>query len=328
MSKNNNILVTGGTGFIGRSLVIRLIKNGLHPIVFDNNFRGNDDFLKINSNDFTFFKGDIRDKEQVKIALKECSSVFHLAFINGTRFFYEEPELVLDVGVKGAINTIELAKEFKVEKYILASSSEVYQKPLTIPTAEDAEISIPDVTNPRYSYGGGKILSELLTLNFLRNTNVKHTIFRPHNVFGAQMGFEHVIPEILKKISIASDYFIKPYCEIEIQGSGDETRAFCYVEDAIDQLMYIFNNGKNRNIYHIGMNDEISIKKLIKDISKILNIDISIKSGKIREGGTDRRCPSIEKICSIGYKKENNYYNGLKNTVEWYKNYYIKNKEE
>ena len=75
------------------------------------------------------------------------------------------------------------------------------------------------------------------------------------------------------------------------------------------------------------MNDEISIKKLIKDISKILNIDITIKSGKVRKGGTDRRCPSIEKICSLGYKKENSYYRGLKNTVKWYKQYFTKNKE-
>ena len=109
--------------------------------------------------------------------------------------------MVLDVGVKGAINTLEVAKDIWIKKYILASSSEVYQKPEILPTTENAAILIPDVTNPRYSYAGGKIISELLTLNYLRETNIQHAIFRPHNVFGPQMGFEHVIPELIKKIS-------------------------------------------------------------------------------------------------------------------------------
>ncbi len=325
MSQNNNILVTGGSGFIGRSLVFKLVSEGYIPTVFDNNFRGDNKILFGSSNSIKFIKGDIRDKSQVLEAAKGCSAIFHLAFINGTKYFYEQPDLVLDVGVKGAINTLEVAKDIGIEKYILASSSEVYQKPEILPTTEDAAILIPDVTNPRYSYAGGKIISELLTLNYLRETDIQHAIFRPHNIFGPQMGFEHVIPELIRKIFEASNIFKDDECSIEIQGTGKETRAFCYVEDAVDQIMYIFLKGKNKNIYHVGMNEEISINQLIKDISNILKIKIRVEKGDLRKGGTDRRCPSIEKISSLGYIKKNSYHKGLINTVKWYKNFYKKN---
>ena len=323
MNKNNKILVTGGSGFIGRSLVIRLISAGYYPVVFDNNFRGTDKNFKGVINKLKIYKGDIRDITQLKEAAHNCSTIIHLAFINGTKFFYENPDLVLDVGIKGAINTLEIAKALDVKKYILASSSEVYQQPDVIPTPENEKISIPDITNPRYSYAGGKILSELMTINYLRNTKIEHSIFRPHNVFGPQMGFEHVIPELVKKIFISTNSFTNNECDIEIQGTGQETRAFCFVEDAVDQIILILSKGKNGEIYHVGIDEEITIIQLISDISAILNIKINTVKGPVRKGGTKRRCPKINKICSLGYKKNNRYHLGLQKTVEWYKKYYL-----
>lgn len=321
---NKKILVTGGTGFIGSALVKRLVKAGYKTRVFDNNFRGSNDRLKDVSSSIELMEGDIRRKEDVTKAVKGCDLIFHLAFINGTKYFYEQPKLVLDVGVKGALNILESALEEGIKKFILASSSEVYQEPTHIPTKENERALIPDVTNPRYSYGGGKLISELLTLNYLRGTTIEHCIFRPHNVFGQQMGFEHVIPDLMKKLAVVTDNFSKDSCEITIQGSGQETRAFCFVEDAVDQLMVIGKEGQNGNIYHIGMDEEITIIRLIMDIADILNITVKIIPGELRKGGTSRRCPSIEKVQSIGYVKMNRYKEGLDKTVNWYKNYYSK----
>lgn len=318
------ILVTGGAGFIGSYLVRRLILEGYAPVVFDNIFRGSKGRLSNLEKKVEFIDGDVRDKESVKEAAKKCSVIFHLAFINGTKFFYERPELVLEVGVKGALNTLEVAIENKIDKYILASSSEVYQQPTIIPTAEEERILIPDVKNPRYSYSGGKIISELFTINYLRKSSIKHLIFRPHNIFGPQMGFEHVIPELMKKIYIATDGCSRKKCKIEIQGSGKESRAFCFVDDAVDQIMIIFKKGVSGEVYNVGMNEEKTILELIKNISKILNIEIEIASGEIKRGGTLKRCPNIEKVCSIGYIKNNHYMEGLKTTVEWYKDYFSK----
>jgi UDP-glucose 4-epimerase len=321
---NEKILVTGGTGFIGSKLVERLASKHYVPVVFDNNFRGSKERLRPLKGKIELIEGDIRNKDEVKKAAEKCSVIFHLAFINGTRYFYEQPELVLEVGVKGALNTLEAALENNIDKYILASSSEVYQEPTQVPTAEIERILVPDVKNPRYSYSGGKIISELLTINYLRKTSIKHHIFRPHNVFGPQMGFDHVIPELMKKVFIATEGWEKKECEIKIQGTGGESRAFCFVDDAVDQIMIVFEKGKSGEIYHIGIDEERTIRELIEDISRLLNIQIKIIPGELPEGGTSGRCPSIGKVCSLGYVKKNRYAEGLKKTVTWYKNYYNK----
>ena len=105
------------------------------------------------------------------------------------------------------------------------------------------------------------------------------------------MGFEHVIPELLRKIFIASDKFKKKRCEIKIQGNGSETRSFCFIDDAAKQIIIINKKGKNKEIYNVGQTSEISIIKLIKDISKITGIQIKVKPGKLTSGSVLRRCP-------------------------------------
>lgn len=320
---NKKILVTGGAGFIGSNLVKQLVKKGYRPVVFDNNFRGSKERLRELQGKVELIEEDIRNKNEVSKAAQNCSVIFHLAFINGTRYFYEKPELVLEVGVKGALNTLEAAFENRVDKYILASSSEVYQQPTNVPTDETERIFIPDVKNPRYSYSGGKVISELLTINYLRKNLIKHCIFRPHNVFGPQMGFEHVVPELMKKLYVATRGWIKKECKIEIQGSGEESRAFCFVDDAIEQIMVIFERGKTGEIYHVGTDEERTIRQLVEDMSQLLNIRVKVVPGELQKGGTLRRCPNIDKVCSLGYVKKNRYAEGLEKTVEWYKNYFL-----
>lgn len=317
MSKK--ILVTGGSGFLGSALVRRLVLIGNDVVVLDNGSRGSIKRLESILDQITYIEGDIRDAETVKEATKGCQILFHLAFINGTKFFYEKPELVLDVGVKGALTTLEEAKRCGVETYILASSSEIYQQPETLPTSETERAIIPDVLNPRFSYAGGKLISELLSINYLRDTSIRDVIFRPHNVFGPDMGFEHVIPEIIRKLSNTTNKWLKDSGEIEIQGTGLETRSFCFVEDAVDQLITIYNGGKKGEIYHVGIDNEITINHLIESISAILNLRVKILPGSLKSGGTTRRCPDISKIKSIGYTGKDRFLEGLRETVNWYK---------
>ena len=101
-------------------------------------------------------------------ATRGVDCVCHLAYINGTEFFYDQPELILEVAVKGMMNVLDACLADGVRDLIVASSSEVYQTPPTIPTPEDVPLVVPDVINPRYSYGGGKIVSELLAVNYGR----------------------------------------------------------------------------------------------------------------------------------------------------------------
>ena len=132
------------------------------------------------------------------------------------------------------------------------------------------------------------------------------------------MGNEHIIPEIVAKIRLAAGNVRPENVGIDIQGDGTETRAFCFIEDAVDQIMAIFSHGKDGEIYHIGMDDERPIHQLIADIGACLGIRVDCRPGPLRAGGTPRRCPSIEKVKALGYRRNNRYEPGLRKTVDWY----------
>ena len=106
--------------------------------------------------------------------MKNIDAVVHLAYINGTKFFYEKPDLILDVAVKGLVNIFDGCIKYKIKELYLASSSEVYQTPIKIPTDESEPLKIPNIYNPRYSYGGGKILTELMGVNYGRKIFFKN----------------------------------------------------------------------------------------------------------------------------------------------------------
>jgi len=309
-------LVTGGTGFIGSALVARLVREGHSVRVLDNDLRGAKERLS-GVGDIELIKGDIRDPLTVVNACKSMDSVIHLAYLNGTEYFYKFPELVLDIGVKGMINVLDGCIKHGVKELILASSSEVYQLPPKIPTDETVPLVVPDVLNPRYSYGGGKIISELLAINYGRKHFDRVLVFRPHNVYGPDMGWEHVIPQFIDRMkSISSGKKAK----FAIQGTGKETRSFIYIDDFIDGLLLVLKKGKHLNIYHIGTQDEISIEDLARQIAVAMKKEIAVTPGKLSQGSTARRCPDISKLKSLGFSPKTSLSFGIEKTLPWYLN--------
>lgn len=309
--KKKTFLVTGGTGFIGSNICRMLVKNGYNVIIYDNNSRGNLTKIKDIKNKITFIKGDIRDRKKVFNALKNVQAVIHLSYINGTKYFYTQPELILDVGVKGIVNIIDGCIKHKIKELYLASSSEVYQTPVKIPTDENEMLKIPDIFNPRYSYGGGKILTELMGINYGKKFFKKLIIFRPHNVYGPNMGNEHVVPEFvnqLKNKKKINNIFL-------MKGTGNEKRSFIFIDDFVQAFDLIIKKGKHLNIYNIGTSNIVTIKKLALEISNIMKKKITIQNTKIAKGGTNTRCPNISKILKIGFKQRFSLRQGLESTI-------------
>ena len=299
------ILVTGGTGFIGSAIVKNLLKD--HKVtVIDNNTRGSIKRLNLNKKNLKFFNVDIRDKKKVFKSIKNQDIVIHLAYINGTKYFYSKPHEILDIAIKGLMNVVDGCIKYKVKELVLASSSEVYQTPGKIPTDEDEMIKIPDILNPRYSYGGGKILTELVGINYAKKYFKRLIIFRPHNVYGSDMGKEHVIPELISKIKKLDAK------KLVIQGSGNETRSFIHISDFVKAVRILMKRGKNCNIYNIGTNEEIRIKSLAKLLLKMMGKKKNkIQTSRLKKGSTRRRCPSIKKIKKIGFVPKISIKNGL-----------------
>lgn len=314
----SSILVTGGSGFIGSALVKALLRDGHAVRVLDDNSRGAPRRLKDVEGDIEFIGGDIRDPAVVVRAVHGMDEVHHLAFVNGTEYFYSAPELVLDVGVKGMINVIDACRSEGVGKMILASSSEVYQSPPHVPTDESAPLLVPDPTNPRYSYGGGKIISELMALNYGRKFFERVLIFRPHNVYGPDMGWEHVVPQFARRVKDVAAHHPAGALPFEMQGNGLQTRSFCHVDDLVSGVLVMRDKGEHLGIYHVGTLEEITIADLAARVAAHGGREIALIEKPAPAGGTERRCPDISKLAKLGYKPQVTLAHGLGPTVDWY----------
>jgi len=308
------VLITGGAGFIGSYLSNRLIKENYSVDIVDNQFRG--DYTRLDKR-VKIYNIDLTKFEELGQLPKNYDWIFHLAAVNGTDNFYKIQSKVFEVGVKSCLNIYDYFKHSK-SSIIVASSAEVYQTPTIVPTDESASLVVPDVKNARYSYGGSKIFSELLVMNYGLDFFEKAIIFRPHNIYGPNMGFKHVIPQLINKLKNSKDNDINSN---ELIGDGSETRAFCYVDDLVDGLLILMKKGKDKEIYHIGNDHELSIHELAKKMIMLIDNTIQVKKGvQSHVGGTMRRCPDISKMIEIGYKPKISIDIGLEKSVKWYLN--------
>ncbi|CAX27275.1 MAG: NAD-dependent epimerase/dehydratase family protein [Methylorubrum extorquens] len=310
----SRLAVTGAGGFIGAHLTRALLAEGHEVVAIDNYIRGQASRLANAQGAIERVTLDVRDKDALVEALRGVECVFHLAAVNGTENFYTQPQLVLDVGVRGALAVSEACIEAGVPDLVVASSAEVYQTPRVVPTDETIEMVIPDSLNPRYSYGGSKLISELIAFNYCRDKLRKVQVFRPHNIYGPDMGWKHVVPQLIEKIVAAGDGG-----SITLQGDGSETRAFCYVSDVVDGIVRMWRDGESMNVYHIGSMEEVAIRDLARITAEALGTRVELIAGPAAAGATPRRCPDIGKMQAIGYAPSVSVVQGIERTVAWYR---------
>jgi nucleoside-diphosphate-sugar epimerase len=308
-------LVTGGAGFVGSALVRRLLADGHEVTVLDRFSRGKQERVPAGAD---IAEVDIRNTEFVGIEVGHADVIWHLAYVQGTQTFYADPKDVIDVALMGIMNVLMACEANPGKDLILVSSSEVYQNPPEgmFPTDETVPLSVPDVTNPRYSYGGGKIACELATLAYSQAGVLKRgVIVRPHNIYGPDMGNEHVIPEFaarMRDLPAGETRF-------PIQGSGRETRSFCYIDDCIDGLMCAYKRGYDRGVYHLGNpSEERTIRGLAELVAAWFGRDIEVVPGILPKGSPTRRLPDISKLAALGYYPKVTLAQGLVPTLEWY----------
>ena len=310
-------LVTGGTGFIGAALVTSLVERGHRIRTLDNGSRGTHRRLSSVAGQYEHVEGDVRNYDAFAAAAKGMDGVCHLAYINGTEFFYSMPETVLDVGVKGIVNAIDVCKNLSIPELIVASSSEVYQTPPTVPTSENVPLVIPDVFNPRYSYAAGKIISEIMAIHCGGKFFDRVIIFRPHNIYGPDMGWEHVIPQLVMRVKELNQQGSNPI-KFPIQGTGNQTRAFCYIEDMVKALLTILEHGKHMEIYNIGTDKEVTIAELARIVGRYFKCELDLVPSDAACGGTLRRCPDTSKVRALGFEPKVTLEEGVRLTADWY----------
>lgn len=314
----DKILITGGAGFIGSHLTEKLVEKGYDIKILDNCFRGSKRNLSKVAHKIEFVEGDILDASKVRESFEDVETVFHLAAINGTRYFYEIPHKVLEVNVKGTLNVLDAVLSSDVNRVIFSSSSEVYGTPEYFPTDEKHKMVIQNPENPRFSYAGSKIIGELLLLNYAKKYGFEAVILRPHNVYGPRMGYEHVIPEFIRRIVLKEKFII--------QGDGSQTRSFCFISDAVSGFILAASVKRASNqIFNLGNNEEISMLELARMIASIAEVEINPVFNPLREGSTPRRKPDITKAKRIlGYEPKVPLAQGLKITYNWYEEHLSK----
>lgn len=321
-------LVTGGCGFIGLHLSRSLLADGHNVVLCDNLSRGAlDDEAKevLRSERATFLQTDLTHPDGTRALEGMFDGVYHLAAVNGTKNFYEIPHLVLRTNLLTTIYLLEwLAKArwAQQSRFLFSSSGETYAGTIDrdagpIPTAEDVLLSVPDVFNARWSYGGSKIAGELLVINYCRQHKIPFSVIRYHNIYGPRMGFEHVIPEFSKRILDGAEPFY-------ILG-GTETRAFCHWSDAVRATRLALEHpAVQGRLVHIGnAREEIAIQDLALRLFKVAGIKRSLELRPAPPGSVSRRCPDTRLLETLtGYAPQMGIDEGLVDTYAWYRRYW------
>jgi nucleoside-diphosphate-sugar epimerase len=313
----NEILITGASGFVGFHLAKKLSENkSNHLYLVDNQIRSDFDvdFKELcEKNNVTYIHGDLKNADFIA-KLPEVSSVFHLAAFNGTQNFYSRPWDVFDNSLRPTILLLERYSTNLETNFLYTGTSESYADAVShgiskIPTNEDSPIYFHDLKNPRWSYGFAKTSGEVALHAASQQFGSRYQIFRLHNIYGTRMGFEHVIPDLIRK---------------QLAGNGDilgarQSRSFLHISDAINIMISLSNveSAYNQTI-NIGSPIEITISQLAKKISNLTKYKGDFVDLGAPLGSVDRRVPDLSKLMSLlSLENFRSLDDGLSETFEY-----------
>jgi UDP-glucose 4-epimerase len=304
------IVVTGGAGFIGSNLVIKLVEEGYDVTVFDNFATGKLENLKTVKNKIKLIKGDVRDFGIVKRALKGSDFVFHQAALPSVVRSVKDPITTNEVNVKGTLNILLAARDCGVKRVIYASSSSVYGESES-PKKEDM------LTAPISPYAVAKLAGELYCKAFYNIYGLETIALRYFNVYGPRQDpsseYAAVIPKFI-------NLMLKDRQPI-IYGDGNQTRDFTFVDDVVEANILAMKAKKGiGETFNIAYGKQTSINKLVEILNKILAKRIKAAYSGQRKGDIRHSLADISKARTVlGYRPKYDIESGLKRTIEWYK---------
>ena len=307
------ILVTGSSGFIGSHLTEYLVERGYEVVAFDR-YNNNNHYGWLEKSKYKkkieFILGDIRDYDSVNKAMKGCQSVMHLAALIGIPYSYISPTAYIKTNVEGTLNILESAKNLKLKQVIITSTSEVYG------TAIKKKLSENDELKAQSPYAASKIAADQLSLSYYRSFGLPVKIIRPFNTFGPRQSARAVIPSIITQALSKN--------KIKI-GNLNTTRDFLYVEDLCAAYEKILKSKKLLGqVTNVGVDSEISIKKLISKISKILKIKLIpvVEKKRVRPHKSEvlrLKCDNTKIKKMTNWKPKYEIDEGLSKLIKWIK---------
>ena len=290
------VLVTGGSGFIGRSVLEELLLRGHDVISLD---------LIEPSITVPFLVGDIRDLETLRKAARGVDAIIHLAAIVSAVEAMEKPLDTFRTNVEGTLNVAEAARRENV-KVIYAGSVAVYGEPKILPVSEDHPV------HPTNVYGSTKLAGESILLGYSGSYGLPVTSLRFFNVYGPHMKpgpYAGVIYKFLERMREG-----KP---LRIEGDGKQTRDFVYVEDVAKAVVLALESDAT-GVYNVGTGREISILDLARLLFSLTGRDTGLEFAPPRPGDIRRSRADISKIRKLGWEPSFDLESGLKRTIEWF----------
>jgi nucleoside-diphosphate-sugar epimerase len=302
--KGGNLLITGGSGFIGQ-YVINALKDSYDIVVADQ--------TKPIQKDVKFIKTDLRSPFSISKDFKAC---IHLAaIVGGIQYFTKHQVENVRDNPRITTNVFDACTNSSVKHIIYTSSSVVYQYQKKYPTTEEDVFSSPP---PSSAYGISKLVGEYICRAYYEQFGLNYTVLRPFNAYGPgeapDVDYAHVIPHLIEKV-LSGKY------PVPIFGSGNQTRTFTYGSDIANAFKLSLKNKNARNeTFNVAGNNELKIIQVLEKIWKLTNHknNLKVKHLNAHDHDVPRRYPTNKKIKKLlGWKPETSFDNGLLNTINW-----------
>ena len=303
-----NIVITGGSGFVGSYLCEKLINDGHKIIVIDNLLTGSTENINdlLNNKNFSFIEQDVQDHIEIE---DKVDYVLHFASAASPKAYTEHPVNTLKAGSVGTINTLGLAKKHSAE-YLLASTSEVYGDPLISPQNEEYWGNV-NPNGERSMYDEAKRFAEAAVATYSRSYGLKTKIVRIFNTYGPRMQ--------LNDGRVVTNFIVQALRNenITIYGDGTQTRSFSYVEDTVAGIISLMNSTEY-DVFNIGNPNEMTVGKLAEKIIELTDSASEIKYLELPNDDPKQRKPDITKAkTKLNWEPKVNLDEGLAKTITW-----------
>ncbi len=315
-----NVLVTGGSGFIGSHVIEQLIKLNAKPIIISR--ESSPKFLNHNLSKIEVCKGNLFDKNFIKDCIGKSQVVMNLAAsVAGIEYNKNHPASIFKDNMEMFMNVIhEAATSKNIERFLVTSSACVYPRHCSIPTKEEEGIQgEPEPTNS--GYGWSKRMEEYLGKKYSEEFGLKTSIARPYNAYGPRDNFDprmsHVIPSLIKKAFDSKNNIL------DVWGDGSHSRSFLYVDDFARGLIETTARYDYSDPINIGADEEISIKNLSIIICETVSkyTDKKLKPNFNKDGITGqprRKCDVTKLKDKLSFSTMMPFEKGIQKTIDWY----------
>ena len=303
-----NIVITGGSGFVGSYLCEKLINDGHKIIVIDNLLTGSTENINnlVDNENFSFIEHDVQNHIEIE---DKVDYVLHFASAASPKAYTEHPVNTLKAGSVGTINTLGLAKKHSAE-YLLASTSEVYGDPLISPQNEEYWGNV-NPNGERSMYDEAKRFAEAAVATYSRSYGLKTKIVRIFNTYGPRMQ--------LNDGRVVTNFIVQALRNenITIYGDGTQTRSFSYVEDTVAGIISLMNSTEY-DVFNIGNPNEMTVGELAEKIIKLTDSTSEIKYLELPNDDPKQRKPDITKAkTKLNWEPKVNLDEGLAKTITW-----------